>query len=100
MTTWQCFDIGRNKARSDEFHGWRVTPASDLVELAPVTIDGPMTDERAIMLLDKIRHFEKHMTLRPLFDVLENKRGFAEVDHGYVTALILEKDDQQEETEI
>jgi len=90
MSTWERFDIGKEKADKDEFRGWCLCPASKLVELPPVEVDGPMTEERAMMLLDKIRHFEKHMRLRPLYNASEEKIGFAQIDRNYATALILE----------
>ena len=90
MSTWERFNIGKEKADKEEFRGWSLFPASKLVELPPVEVDGPMTDERAMMLLDKIRHFEKHMRLRPLFNAREDRVGYAQIDRDYATALILE----------
>lgn len=95
------FTAGVEKPDSQKFEGWNLNPASRFIELPPVEIDGPMTDERALALLDKIRAFEKHHRLRPLFDTLENRKAYAEMDREFAVALIIAEDrHQQEETEI
>lgn len=86
------FKAGREKPESDTFEGFHLNPAGKFIELPPVEIDGPMTEERAVLLLDKIAAFTKHAKLRPLFDHLngrEERSGFAEVECEYATAVIL-----------
>lgn len=86
---WQQFKAGLKKATSDTFRGYNLNPASELEPLPPVEVEGPMTEDRAVALLDKIRRWEKHMKLRPLFNGLEDRMGYAQVERNYTTALIL-----------
>lgn len=86
---WERFNATQEKAESEKFRGFNVGPVGKFEQLPPIEVQEPMTRERALAILDKIRKFESHMELRPLFDQREEIEGFAEVDHGYTAALIL-----------